>query len=46
MVRRGHERIFELRPVAGFEPGPLLAVYHARKAFLLSLSESPVVPWK
>jgi short-subunit dehydrogenase len=26
--------------VAGFEPGPLLAVYHASKAFILSWSEA------
>lgn len=33
-------RILNTASVAGFEPGPLLAVYHATKAFVLSLSES------
>jgi short-subunit dehydrogenase len=40
MVRRGHGKILNTASVAGFEPGPLLAVYHATKAFVLSLSEA------
>jgi uncharacterized protein len=40
MVRRGHGRILNTASVAGYEPGPLLATYHATKAFVLSLSES------
>lgn len=40
MVKRGHGRILNTASVAGFEPGPTLAVYHATKAFLLSFSEA------
>ncbi|MCD6051158.1 MAG: short-chain dehydrogenase/reductase [Verrucomicrobia bacterium] len=40
MLARGHGRILNTASVAGFEPGPLLAVYHATKAFVLSFSEA------
>lgn len=40
MVRRGHGRILNTASIAGFEPGPLMAVYHATKAFVLSWSEA------
>jgi len=40
MLERGHGRILNTASVAGFEPGPLLAVYHASKAFVLSWSEA------
>ena len=40
MIARRSGRILNVASVAGFEPGPLLAVYHASKAFVLSLSES------
>lgn len=40
MLARGHGRILNTASIAGFEPGPNLAVYHATKAFVLSLSES------
>ncbi|PTX91772.1 SDR family oxidoreductase [Opitutus sp. ER46] len=40
MVKRGHGRILNTASVAGFEPGPMLAVYHATKAFVLSFSEA------
>jgi short-subunit dehydrogenase len=40
MIKRGQGRILNTASVAGFEPGPLLAVYHATKAFVLSFSES------
>ena len=40
MLGRKSGRILNTASVAGFEPGPLLAVYHATKAFVLSLSES------
>lgn len=40
MVKRGHGRILNTASIAGFEPGPLLAVYHATKAFVLSFSEA------
>lgn len=33
-------RILNTASIAGFEPGPLLAVYHATKAFVLSWSEA------
>ena len=40
MVRRGHGRVLNTASIAGFEPGPMLAVYHATKAFILSFSEA------
>lgn len=40
MIARGHGRILNTASVAGFEPGPLLAVFHATKAFVLSWSEA------
>ena len=40
MVNRGHGRILNTASIAGFEPGPLLAVYHASKAFVLSWSQA------
>lgn len=33
-------RILNTASIAGFEPGPMLAVYHATKAFVLSWSEA------
>lgn len=39
-VARGHGRILNTASIAGFEAGPLMAVYHATKAFVLSLSEA------
>jgi short-subunit dehydrogenase len=43
MLARNRGRILNTASVAGFEPGPLLAVYHASKAFVLSLSEALAV---
>lgn len=40
MVAKHRGRILNTASVAGFEPGPLLAVYHATKAFVLSWSEA------
>jgi uncharacterized protein len=40
MVKLGRGRILNTASVAGFEPGPMLAVYHASKAFVLSWSEA------
>jgi short-subunit dehydrogenase len=40
MVKRGHGRILNTASIAGFEPGPMMAVYHATKAFVLSFSEA------
>lgn len=40
MVERGHGRILNTASIAGFMPAPLMAVYHATKAFVLSFSEA------
>ncbi|NJW52511.1 SDR family NAD(P)-dependent oxidoreductase [Salinimicrobium oceani] len=40
MVERDHGKVLNLGSVAGFQPGPLLAVYHATKAYVVSLSEA------
>jgi short-subunit dehydrogenase len=42
MVQRKRGRLLNTASVAGFEPGPQMATYHATKAFVLSLSESLV----
>lgn len=40
MVARGRGRVLNTASIAGFEPGPTMAVYHASKAFVLSWSEA------
>jgi len=40
MVKKGEGRIMNLASLAAFQPGPLLAVYFATKAFVLSFSEA------
>jgi short-subunit dehydrogenase len=40
MEARDSGKILQLGSVAGFQPGPLFAVYHASKAFVVSLSEA------
>jgi uncharacterized protein len=40
MVRRGRGRILNVASTAAFQPGPLMAVYYASKAFVLSFSEA------
>ena len=40
MIGRRHGRVLNVASVAGFEAGPSLAVYHASKAFVLSLTEA------
>jgi short-subunit dehydrogenase len=40
MLQRERGRILNTASIAGFEPGPLLNVYHATKAFVLSWSEA------
>jgi short-subunit dehydrogenase len=40
MVERGRGRILNVASVAGFQPGPFMAVYYASKAFVLSFSEA------
>jgi hypothetical protein len=38
MIRRGWGRVVNLASNAAFQPGPLMAVYYATKAYVLSLS--------
>ena len=40
MVERRHGRVLNVASTAGFQPGPLMAVYYASKAYVLSLSEA------
>jgi short-subunit dehydrogenase len=40
MLERGSGRILNLSSTAGFQPGPLMAVYYATKAYVLSFSEA------
>ncbi len=40
MHKRGSGRILNVASVAGFMPGPLMAVYYATKAYVLSFSEA------
>lgn len=39
MVERGYGRIMNVASTAAFQPGPLMAIYFATKAFVLSFSE-------
>jgi short-subunit dehydrogenase len=40
MVERGRGRIMNVASTAAFQPGPLMAVYYATKAYVLSFSEA------
>ncbi len=40
MVKKGEGRILNVASTAAFQPGPLMAVYYATKAFVLSFSEA------
>ena len=40
MIARGHGRILNVASTSSFQPVPMLALYAASKAFVLSLSES------
>ena len=40
MLERGSGRILNVASTASFQPGPLMAVYYATKAYVLSLSEA------
>jgi short-subunit dehydrogenase len=40
MIKRGSGRILNVASTAAFQPGPLMAVYYATKAYVLSFSEA------
>lgn len=40
MLERGRGRVLNVASTAGFIPGPLMAVYYATKAYVLSFSEA------
>jgi short-subunit dehydrogenase len=40
MLQREHGRIMNVASTAGFQPGPLMAVYYATKAYVISFSEA------
>jgi uncharacterized protein len=40
MVQRRSGRIMNIASTAGFQPGPLMAVYYATKAYVISFSEA------
>ncbi len=40
MIARGGGKIMNVASVAGFQPGPLMAVYYATKAYVISFSEA------
>jgi Short-chain dehydrogenases of various substrate specificities len=40
MVHRGEGRILNVASMAAFQPGPLMAIYYATKAYVLSFSEA------
>lgn len=40
MISRKHGRILNVASTAAFQPGPLMAVYYATKAYVLSFSEA------
>ena len=40
MLQRRHGRVLNVASTAAFQPGPLMAVYYASKAYVLSLSEA------
>jgi uncharacterized protein len=46
MVAQGGGRILNVASTAGFVPGPNMAVYHATKAYVLSLTEAVSVELK
>ncbi len=40
MVERGAGKILNMSSLAAFQPGPLMAIYYASKAYILSFSEA------
>src|SRR5260221_7352873 len=46
MVKRRSGRIMNVASTAAFQPGPLMAVYYATKAYVLSFSEAIAEEWR
>lgn len=46
MIEKGYGRVLNVASVASFEAGPLMSVYYASKAFVLSFSEALAVELK
>ena len=46
MIDRGDGRILNVASIAGFEPGPLMSVYYATKAYVISFTEALSVELK
>jgi short-subunit dehydrogenase len=46
MVQRNSGRILNVASTAAFQPGPLMSVYYATKAYVLSFSEGIANEWK
>ena len=40
MIERHSGKILNVASTAGFQPGPLMAVYYATKAYVISFSEA------
>jgi len=40
MIKRGRGRVLNVASTAAFQPGPMMAVYYASKAYVLSFSEA------
>ncbi len=40
MLARGNGRIMQVASIAAFQPGPMMAVYYASKAYVLSFSQA------
>lgn len=40
MIEQGHGRVLNVSSLAAFQPGPLMALYYATKAYVLSFSEA------
>ena len=40
MIKRNHGKILNMSSLAAFQPGPLMAIYYASKAYILSFSEA------
>ncbi len=46
MIKRGNGKILNMASIAAFQAGPLMSVYYATKAFVLSLTEALSVELK